>query len=106
MTRNLKLSPHPSLPINAVTERLAWLGRTGSGKTYGAGKMAEEMLDQKAQVVILDPVGVWYGLRLDANGKSPGIPIPVFGGLHGDVPLEPSSGSLIADLIVDRSISV
>jgi hypothetical protein len=29
----------------------------------------------------------------------------VFGGLHGDVPLEPTSGAMIADLVVDRALS-
>ena len=95
-----------ALPLNAVTEKLAFLGRTGAGKTYAAGKVAEEMLAAKAQVVILDPVGNWYGLRLAKDGVSPGISIPVFGGLHGDVPLEPTAGALLADLIVDRGISV
>ena len=31
--------------------------------------------------------------------------MPVFGGLHGDLPLEPLMGARIADLIVDRQIS-
>jgi hypothetical protein len=102
----LKISDSLSLPLNAVTQKLAFLGRTGSGKSYGAGKMAEEMLDAGAQVVILDVVGIWYGLRLLSDGKSPGFKIPVLGGLHGDIPLEPTAGALIADLIVDRGISV
>lgn len=93
------------LPVDAVTQRLAFLGRTGSGKTYAAQRAAEEMIRANGQVVILDPVGVWYSLRIAADGKSPGIPIPVFGGLHGDVPLEATAGGLIADLVVDRGIS-
>ncbi len=101
----LHIADKLSLPLNAVTQKLAMLGRTGSGKTYGATKLAEEMLDAGAQIVALDPVGAWYGLRLAANGRDAGIAIPVFGGLHGDVPLEPSAGALIADLIVDRGIS-
>ena len=67
---------------------MAFLGRTGSGKTFAVTKLVEEMLDARAQVIVLDPVGVWWGLRLLADGKSPGIPITIFGGLHGDVPLE------------------
>jgi hypothetical protein len=102
----LKLASNLSLPKDAVTQKFAWLGRTGSGKTYGASKLAEEMIDAGAQVVILDCVGVWYGLRLASDGKQPGISIPVFGGLHGDIPLEWTGGTLVADLIVDRGISV
>lgn len=106
MSRLLRLADDLALPIDAVTQKLAFLGRTGSGKTYGASKLAEEMLGAGAQVVILDAVGVWYGLRLAADGKGKGIEIPVFGGLHGDVPLEPTGGQLMANLIVDRGASV
>jgi hypothetical protein len=104
--KELQLSRDLALPLDAVTQKLAWLGRTGSGKTYGASKLAEEMIAADAQVVILDAVGVWYGLRLAADGKGKGIEIPVFGGLHGDVPLEPTGGALMANLVVDRGISV
>lgn len=101
----LQIGPGLTLPLEAVTERLAFLGRTGSGKSYAAQKLAEEMHRAGAQFIALDPVGVWWALRLAANGKDPGIPIPVFGGLRGDVPIEPTAGNLIADLIVDRGIS-
>jgi hypothetical protein len=103
----LSLSHDLTLPLRAVTEKLAWIGTTGSGKTYGASKLAELYWDAGAQFVVLDPVGVWYGLRLQADGKKPSsMQIPIFGGLHGDIPLEPTGGALVADLIVDRTISV
>lgn len=101
----LKISDDLPLPLNVVTEKLAFLGRTGSGKTYAAQKLAELMHEAGAQFVALDPVGKWYSLRLAADGKSPGIPLPVFGGLQGDVPLEAAGGNLIADLIIDRGLS-
>lgn len=97
----LRISDDLSLPIEAVTQKLAFLGRTGGGKTYAATKLCELMLDAKAQVVALDPVGKWYGLR----GGAEGYPVPVFGGLYGDVPLESTAGAFMADLIVDRDIS-
>jgi len=103
--RGLRFSDKVSLPADVVTQKLAYLGLSGSGKTYGAGKLAELLLDIGAQVVILDHVGNWYGLRIAADGKGKGIPIPVFGGLHGDIPLEPESGALVADVIVEKEIS-
>lgn len=47
MKQLLKISETLSLPLDAVTKRLAWLGTTGSGKTYGFLKIAEEMLAAK-----------------------------------------------------------
>jgi hypothetical protein len=101
----MKLADRLELPLEAVTQKFAFLGRTGSGKTYAAEKLAELFLDAGAQVVVLDGIGVWYGLRLKADGKSKGYSIPVFGGEQGDVPLEPQAGKLIAKLIVDEGFS-
>lgn len=98
----LRISNELRLPLDVVTQKLAFLGRTGSGKSYAATKLAELMLGAGGQVIALDPVGIWHGLRL---GEHP-IAIPVFGGLHGDIPLEAGGGALIADLIVDRGISI
>jgi hypothetical protein len=103
MTKGLQISDALSLPIDVVTQKLAFLGRTGSGKTYAATKLAELMLEAGAQIVALDPVGKWHGLRLKGTGS--GFEIPVFGGLQGDVPLESTAGGIVADLIVDRGIS-
>jgi hypothetical protein len=88
------------LPVDVVTEKLAFLGRTGSGKTYAAMKLAELMLDAGAQIVTLDPVGAWHGLRIGGPWN-----VYIFGGLRGDFPLEPTGGKLLADLITDRGIS-
>lgn len=102
--KTLDISPELALPLDAATQKIAYIGRTGSGKSYLAGVTVEAMLDAGIQVVIFDPVGIWYGLRMKADG-SPGYPLPVFGGLKGDIPLEPTAGALIADLVVDRGIS-
>lgn len=96
----LAISHQLKLPIDAVTQKFAILGRTGSGKSYCATKLCEEMLLSAAQVIAIDPVGVWYGLRSGSD-----FSIPIFGGLHGDVPLEAGAGEFIANLIVDRGIS-
>jgi len=93
------------LPSDAVTQPFGILGRRGSGKTYVGGVLAEGMLADRQQVVIFDPVGTFWSLRLSADGKGPGFAIPVFGGAHGDVPIEPGAGALLADLIVDKALS-
>lgn len=106
MTTTIKLGRGLDLPIEAVTQTFALLAKRGAGKTYAALKLAEGMLDAHAQVVAIDPVGKWWSLRLAADGKAPGFEIPVFGGHHGDLPLEPGAGKLMADLVVDRGISL
>lgn len=104
-TNYLSVVRGKTFPLDAVTQKFSWVGRSGSGKSYGAGKFAEELLEHDIQTVILDPVGIWYGLRMNADGKAKGYSIPIFGGEHGDVPLPAHSGTLIANLIVERGIS-
>lgn len=96
-----------SLPAEeAASQVYAALGRRGSGKTFAAGKLVEELIDFGHQVVIVDPVGTWYGLRLAADGKSAGLPIPVLGGQHGDLPLEPTAGTMLADFVAETRASL
>lgn len=92
------------LPEEAVTETFAILAKRGSGKTYTAAVLVEEMLDAALPVVVLDPIGVWWGLKSSDDGTKPGYPVVVFGGDHADVPLEPTAGALIADVIVDERV--
>jgi hypothetical protein len=95
-----------SMPIDALTQRFAFLARTGAGKSYAAGDLAEEFLEARQQIVVADPQGAWWGLRSSADGKGPGYAILIMGGSHGDVPLEPTAGALVADLVTGEGISV
>jgi uncharacterized protein len=97
----------PALPDNAATQVFAWMGRRGSGKTYGAGRLVELLLERGIQVCVVDPVGTWWGLRFAADGKGPsGFDIPVFGGWHGDMALPPTSGKVLAEMVATRSTSI
>lgn len=102
----LKLSDDLKLPVDAATQTFAFIARKGAGKTYTAGKLVELLLDANVQVVVLDTVGNWYGLRLSADGKSAGFDVPVLGGLRGDIPLEATGGALIADIVVETGRSL
>ena len=51
--------------------------------------------------MVVDPVGVWWGLKSSRDGRRPGIPVVLMGGEHGDVPLAPESGEIIADFVAD-----
>jgi hypothetical protein len=101
----IRIASGLSLPLDCVTQTFGAIGRKGAGKTYLATMMAEQMLDAGAQVVCLDVVGNWWGLRVGADGKSKGKEIFVLGGDHGDVPIAPESGPRLAKLIVEKNIS-
>lgn len=101
----LKISDSLSIPIEAVTQTFAEIGRKGAGKTYLATMIAEQMLDAEAQVIAIDPVGNWWGLRVASDGKSKGKEIFVIGGENGDVSLTPEAGARIARLLVEKRIS-
>lgn len=104
--KDLNISPDLALPIDAATQTFAFIARKGAGKTYAAGKTVEELLRAGVQVVILDAVGNWYGLRIAADGKAQGFDIPVIGGLRGDLPLQATAGELIADVLVETARSM
>jgi hypothetical protein len=101
----LKLAEDLALPLEAVSRTFGILAVRGAGKSNTAAVMAEEMFAAGLPFVVVDPVGSWYGLRSSADGKQAGLPIPIFGGKHGDLPLERGAGELLADLVVERRLS-
>ncbi len=102
----LKIADNLNLPLDAVTQTFGVLAKRGVGKTYTAAVFVEELLKAGRQVVVVDPIGVWFGLRSSADGKHAGLPIIVMGGDHGDVPLEVTAGSTIAEFITEQKASV
>jgi len=100
----LTLGPGLVLPVEAVTETFAILAKRGAGKTYTAAVLVEEMMSAGLPVVIIDPVGVWWGLRSSADGTAEGLPVVIFGGDHADLPLAETTGELLADLVVDEPV--
>lgn len=105
MSRRLALAPGLSLPVEFATEGVAVIGMRGSGKSNTEVRFAELLSEAKVPFCAVDPKGDWHGVRSSADGKRPGLQVPVFGGLHGDFPLEASMGARIADLLVDQMLS-
>ena len=52
-----------------------------------------------------NPMGVWWGLRVGADGRGPGYPVVVFGGEHADLPLDEDKASELADALVATNVS-
>lgn len=104
--KTLNLGDGLTLPLTAVTATFGLLAVRGAGKSNTAAVMAEEMFGAGLPFVVVDPVGSWYGLRSGADGaKDGGLPVPIFGGRHGDLPLERGGGELVADLVASRRLS-
>ncbi len=93
------------LPLSALDERIAIVGTSGSGKTYAAKGMVELLLGQGARVCVVDPLGVWWGLRAGVTPAKPGFPVVVFGGRHADVPLSEDMGRAMAHVVGKQSIA-
>ena len=53
-------------------------------------------------------MSIWWGLRVDADGTSPGLPVVVIGGANGDIPLPsqaPEAGAHVAKVLLASNVS-
>lgn len=101
----LKLAPDLVLPDTFATEGVVAVGMRGSGKSNTLVRWAEVLYAARIPFVAVDPKGDWYGVKSSADGKSAGLSVPVFGGHHGDGPLDEHMGAALADLLVDNNMS-
>lgn len=106
--RVIRLAPNCAINLDEfLTTTQAILAKKRVGKTYTAQVQAEALLEAGEQIVVIDPTDAWWGLRSSADGKAAGYPIVVFGGDHGDAPLEETAGVMLAEAIVaDRFSAV
>lgn len=89
-----------------ATSVTATLGIRGSGKTNAAAVIAEGVLAAHIPVIVLDQVGPWFALRLARDGRAASpFEIPVLGGTHGDIALQPQSGRQVAEALAESNAS-
>ncbi len=90
---------HP-IPDAALANHTGVVGKTGSGKSYAAKGVIERLLARGERVAIVDPTGVYWGLRLAPDGRTASAFAPViFGGRHADLPLAADAGARLAAII-------
>jgi len=102
----LHISPDLALPRDAVTQTMIVYGGKGMGKTNCATVLAEELDAAGIRYAVIDPMGVFWGLRHSKDGKGEGIQVLILGGKHGDIPIEPTGGQVCADLVSDVDANV
>src|SRR5437868_3041963 len=88
------------MPLEALTETFGIFGMKGSGKSSTAATFVEQGVRVGGRFVVIDPTGVWWGLMYDGTG--PGLPGLVFGGEHGNLPLESAAGHVVAEFVVHQ----
>ncbi len=92
------------IPDEALFSDVAIVGKKGRGKSYAAKGLVERLLDLGERVLILDPLGHWWGLKSSADGERRGYPIAVFGGHHADIDITEDSGRTLAEILVAEPV--
>lgn len=94
-----------TIPAAALSQHIVVLGKTGAGKSSALRYVVEGLLKKGKRVCIVDPKGDWWGLKVAADGKSPGMPVVLLGDFKNqaaqDVPINERSGKHIAELVSD-----
>lgn len=93
----VKLASGLVLPAAELATKVTGnFGIRGSGKSNTMALVIEQLLDANIQVIVLDPVGIHFAIRLQPDGRTPSrYQIPILGGPHGDVDLQPTAGEIV-----------
>lgn len=93
------------LPPALLHQHLVVLGKTGAGKSTALRHLVEHLLLIKKRVCIVDPKGDWHGLKVGADGVTPGFPVVAFGDFKDsratDIPIHAQAGEAVATLIAE-----
>jgi uncharacterized protein len=93
------------IPVIAMQDCGAVLGRRGAGKSGTGRKMLEHELDAGHRCGVIDPKGDWYGIRATKEGKPSRFPVVVFGGAHADVEIDDKMGAQLGTVLASSSSS-
>lgn len=101
----IRLSPSVEIPtLEFASQGNAVLGIRGSGKTYSATWLAEQLFEQGIPFIAFDPIGVWRCLKLPGAGR--GYPVVVAHPSTGDVPLTPESAPELVRAAMKSNVSL
>lgn len=109
MIRDLAITDTFTVPIEIATRKTSIVAKSDSGKSYALRRILECIVKSGFAIpgAHIDPLGVAYGVRYGPDGESAGLPVPIFGGSHGDMPITPGSGPKIARALIEsRTIGI
>jgi Helicase HerA, central domain len=98
--KQLRVSKSFSVPIEdyiAIGERDAILASSGMGKSYLAGVLAEETLENGGLLCVIDPEGEYFTL-------AERYPLLVIGGERGMLPLSEAAIDLYVEMMLEANI--
>jgi len=106
-SKTLAWSPDLRPPVDIATQTTLIVGKRGSGKSTTAVRLVEQLHRLHVPFVVCDPLDNWWGLKAAKDGVSPGLAnVYVCGGAHADLPIEPSGGALMADVVCEHRTSM
>ena len=100
--KQLRVSKSFSVPIEdyiAIGERDAILASSGMGKSYLAGVLAEETLENSGLLCVIDPEGEYFTL-------AERYPVLIVGGEHAMLPLSEAAIDLYVEMMLEANIPV
>lgn len=101
----MKINSQVSLPDEALHYHLLAFGKTRSGKTYTLKGFIEKLAALRRRLCIVDPTGVYWGLKYPGEGPhARGFPFVIFGGRHADVPINDKAAIPLAKLISEHNV--
>lgn len=80
--------------------RFSILAMSGHGKSNAAADIVEDVLDNHAQVIIIEPIPEWHTLKARYNN------VVVIGGPYQDLPLEPAFAHEYVKAALEKGISL
>jgi hypothetical protein len=93
------------IPIQALEDCGAILGRRGAGKSGTGRALLEHELTAGHRCCVIDPKGDWHGIRMLKDGKPSPFQVPIFGGAHGDLELTEDMGDMLGKMIANHDLS-
>src|SRR5881398_320441 len=94
------------IPLDALEDCGAILGRRGAGKSGTRTLLLEHELDRGRRCCLIDPKGDSWGIRLNPD-RSPSRfqNVKIFGGAHGDLQLTDTMGAVLGEVVATHDLS-